>query len=58
MGFLSGAQREGPLKNPKGKERENADPLKHVRSEKFINNGNISPCVRARSVARGSPLAV
>ena len=36
-----GPEREGPLRNPKGKERDDADPLKHVRSKKFISNGNI-----------------
>ena len=43
-----GPEREGPLRNPKGREI-NADPVKHVRFQKFINNrkGKTGPRVQA-----------
>ena len=33
-----GLEREGPLRNPKGKERDKCGSAKHLRSEKFISN--------------------
>ena len=51
MGFLSGARKGGSTKNSKGRE-VNTNPIKLVRSEKFICNrkGKIGPRARAQTV--------